>query len=217
MADKAVAALKELGADVTVNADLNPETLPDHIDDAEILIVRSTKVQKPTMDKAKSLSLIIRAGAGTNTIDIETANEYGIHVANTPGKNNIAVAELAIGMMIAADRRIVDASQDLRNGKWKKKEYGKSRGLKGRTLGVIGLGAIGLAVAQRALGMEMEIVTFTLDHTPEEVEKIKAGVKPEDLATIIYTSGTTGMPKGVMISHQALINYVSFAHKEYLK
>lgn len=186
LADEVVVALRELGAEVTIKPDLNADTLVDHIGDAEILIVRSTEVRKPVMDQAKALSLIIRAGAGVNTIDVNAANDYGIHVANTPGKNNIAVAELAIGMLVAADRRIADATQDLRDGKWKKKEYGKARGLKGRTLGVIGLGAIGLAVAQRARGLEMEVVTYTVDYSAKEVEKlgIKMCSSVEELARI---------------------------------
>ncbi|MCP4298645.1 MAG: phosphoglycerate dehydrogenase [Proteobacteria bacterium] len=172
LADSAITALNELGAEVIVNTNLTEETLPDQIDDVEVLIVRSTKVQRDTIEKSSSLSLIIRAGAGVNNIDIESANYRGIHVSNTPGKNNIAVAELTIGLMLAADRHIVDASREMRKGVWQKKKYGVSRGLKGRTLGIIGLGAIGQAVAKRALGMEMKIVTYTTRRSVEEVENM---------------------------------------------
>jgi D-3-phosphoglycerate dehydrogenase len=125
-----------------------------------ILVVRSTKVTAATIQAAQGLSLIIRAGAGVDTIDIATASARGIYVANCPGKNTAAVAELAIGMLAAADRQIVNATVDLRNGAWKKKEYGKARGLAGRTLGILGFGAIGKAVAQRAKGLEMKVIAY---------------------------------------------------------
>ena len=102
------------------------------------------------------LSLIIRAGAGVDNIDLSAASAQGIYVANCPGKNTAAVAELAIGLLVAADRRIADATTSMRNGKWQKKEFGKARGLAGRTLGILGYGAIGRATAERAKGLEME-------------------------------------------------------------
>jgi D-3-phosphoglycerate dehydrogenase len=107
-----------------------------------------------------------------NTIDLECASSYGIHVANCPGKNTDAVAELAIGLLIAADRRIVNASCDLRAGTWRKKEYGKAAGLKGRVLGIVGLGAIGKAVVKRAQGLEMQVVAWSRSLTPEIAETL---------------------------------------------
>ena len=97
-------------------------------------------------------------------------------MANCPGKNTLAVAELAIGMMIAADRRIVDASVALRSGSWQKKEFGKARGLAGRTLGILGFGAIGRAVGQRAAALGMKLVTWSpLDLTPEQAKELGIG------------------------------------------
>ena len=104
----------------------------------DVLIVRSTKVTAAAM--APSLKLIVRAGAGVNTIDVKAATARGIVVANCPGKNAIAVAELAFGLMLALDRRIPDNVADLRAGKWNKKEYSKARGLYGMTLGLLGAG-----------------------------------------------------------------------------
>jgi D-3-phosphoglycerate dehydrogenase len=172
LADEAVSQLEDLGAHVTVDADLNPETLPTSIQDNEVLIVRSTKVKADTIGNATNLSLIVRAGAGVNTIDLKAANEKGIHVANCPGKNTDAVAELAIGLMIAADRRIVNASVDLRNGVWNKKEYGKARGLKGRSLGIIGMGAIGKSVAKKAQGLGMEVIAWSRSLTEEQAVEL---------------------------------------------
>lgn len=171
----AISALEKLGAEVTASPDLTADDLPGAVGDAEILIVRSTKVKKETIEAASGLSLIIRAGAGVNTIDLETASRKGIHVANCPGKNMDAVAELAIGLLIAADRRIADARNDLMNGQWKKKEYGKARGLKGRTLGIIGLGSIGKAVARRAKGLEMNVIAWSRSLTPEKADELDIG------------------------------------------
>jgi D-3-phosphoglycerate dehydrogenase len=139
---KVVQALKDGGAEVTLTPDLSDKTLPGAIGDSEVLIVRSTKVTAETIEAGQALSLIIRAGAGVNTIDLKKASARGICVANCPGKNNDAVAELALGLLISADRRIPDATAALREGKWRKKEFGKARGLKGRTVGIVGLGSI---------------------------------------------------------------------------
>lgn len=165
IAETTIASLKELGCELAVNPKLSAEDLPGAIGDSEILIVRSTKVTKETIQSASALKLIIRAGAGVNTIDVDTASQRGVYVSNCPGTNTDAVAELALGFLITADRRIARACSDLRNGKWKKVEYGKSRGLKGRTLGIIGFGNIGRALAKRALALEMKILAWDIVRT----------------------------------------------------
>lgn len=177
LSDEAVAQIEALGANVTVDAELSPETLPASIQDNEVLIVRSTKVKADTIGNATNLSLIIRAGAGVNTIDLAAANQKGIHVANCPGKNTDAVAELAIGLMIASDRRIVNASIDLRNGVWNKKEYGKAHGLKGRALGIIGMGAIGKSVARKAQGLGMEVIAWSRSLTADQAAELDVNYK----------------------------------------
>ncbi len=113
------------------------------------------------MEGASGLSLIVRAGAGVNTIDLQAASARAIAVSNCPGKNAIAVAELAWGLLLALDRRLVDQAVDLRKGIWNKSMYGKARGLAGRTLGVIGLGAIGLEVVARAKAFGMPVVAWS--------------------------------------------------------
>lgn len=156
-----VAAFGALGLRVDYQPDLSAEALAAATTDAQVLVVRSTKVTRRTIEGAKKLELIIRAGAGYDTIDVEAASERGIYVANCPGKNSIAVAELAMGLMLALDRRIVKNSVDLRAGKWNKKEYSKADGLKGKTIGICGMGAIGQAVAKRAQAFEMRVITWT--------------------------------------------------------
>src|SRR5258705_4172262 len=108
---------------------------------ADVLVVRGTKVTEAMLETAV-LSLIVRAGAGVNTIDVDAASRRGIYVSNCPGKNAIAVAELTLGLILALDRRIADNVIDLRAGKWNKTEYSKAKGLFGRTLGLLGFGSI---------------------------------------------------------------------------
>ena len=171
LSEKAIENLKNLGTDVEVKPSLTAGELPAEINNAEILIVRSTKVTAETMDAGKSLSLIIRAGAGVNTIDINHASKLGINVANCPGKNSDAVAELAMGLIIAADRKIAFQAEDLKKGIWNKKEYGKASGLKGRTLGILGYGSIGKGVAERAKAFGMNIAAWSRSLNKEKAEK----------------------------------------------
>lgn len=184
LAPAAIEALELLNASITNLPDLTAEKISEAIGDAEILIVRSTKVTKEAIDAAPSLSLIIRAGAGVNNIDLQEASARGIHVANCPGKNSDAVAELAIGLLIAADRRIAFASADMKSGAWKKKEYGNARGLKGRVLGVIGIGTIGKGVIRRALAMDMQVVGWSRSLTKEAAElmNIEYAASPLEVA-----------------------------------
>jgi D-3-phosphoglycerate dehydrogenase / 2-oxoglutarate reductase len=155
--EKYVDELKQLDLDVDYSPKLGENDLPEAAKDQDILVVRSTKVNANTINAANKLNLIIRAGAGVNNIDIPAANKRGIYVANCPGKNSVAVAELTIGLMIALDRRIPDNVIDFRNGKWNKAEYSKAEGLKGKTLGIIGVGNIGKEVANRAIAMGMNV------------------------------------------------------------
>lgn len=152
--------LKEIGCAVTLEPDLSGDALSARLKEGtfEGLVVRSTQVTADMLEQAAPLALIIRAGSGYNTIDIEAAKQRGIKVANTPGMNSTAVAELAMGLILALDRRIVHNTLDLRRGVWNKKEYAKARGLKGRMLGIVGLGQIGVLIARRAKAFEMDLI-----------------------------------------------------------
>jgi D-3-phosphoglycerate dehydrogenase len=154
--------LTTAGCDVIVQPDLKDDALRDAIASsvADVLVVRSTAVTA-AMIEAGRLSLIVRAGAGYNTIDVAAASRRGVYVSNCPGKNAIAVAELTMGLILALDRRIPDGVVDVRQGRWNKKEYSKARGLFGRTLGLIGFGNIGREVAARALAFGMPVVVWS--------------------------------------------------------
>ncbi|MEQ1728223.1 MAG: 3-phosphoglycerate dehydrogenase family protein [Vicinamibacterales bacterium] len=157
-----ISGLKLAGCDVIFQPDLKDEALRDAIAEtqADVLVVRGTAVTGAMLE-AGALSLIVRAGAGYNTIDVAAASRRGIYVSNCPGKNAVAVAELAMGLMLALDRRIPDGVAELRAGRWNKKEYSKARGLYGSTLGLIGYGNIGQEVATRALGFGMSVVVWS--------------------------------------------------------
>jgi len=152
-----LADIAALGLEVEHRPDVPAKQLGDAVRDASILVVRGKQVAADVFEKGLGLSLVVRAGAGTNTIDVAAASRRGVYVANCPGQNAIAVAELAIGLALALDRRIPDNVQALREGRWDKKTFSEARGLFGRVFGVLGLGAIGREAAARALALGMKV------------------------------------------------------------
>lgn len=150
--------IRGMGYECDYQPDLTAESLPGAIAGSQILVVRSTGVTAATIDASDVLAMVIRAGAGTNTIDKAAAAQRGIYVSNVPGKNALAVAELAMGLILAIDRNIPDNVADLRAEAWNKSKWSKTEGIHGRTLGIIGLGDIGLAVAERAAAFGMELI-----------------------------------------------------------
>jgi D-3-phosphoglycerate dehydrogenase / 2-oxoglutarate reductase len=157
-----IEGLKSAGCDVVYDPDLKDDALTQAIGatGADVLIVRGTKVTSAMLDAGR-LSLIVRAGAGYNTIDVAGACKRGIYVSNCPGKNAIAVAELAFALILALDRRVPDNAADLRAGKWNKKEYSRAQGLFGKTLGLLGAGSIAQEMIRRATGFGMNVVLWS--------------------------------------------------------
>jgi D-3-phosphoglycerate dehydrogenase len=156
---------------------LTAEELPRRIPGFGVLVVRSTRVTSETILAGDALELIVRAGAGTNTIDTQAAASVGVYVTNVPGRNSVAVAELTLGLLLAVDRRIPDAVADLRAGRWDKQGYSRADGLFGKTMGILGLGDIGLAVAERAAGFGLSLLAIQ-----------RAGRRPK-VETAIHTLG----------------------------
>ena len=163
--------LKDSDLEVIYSPKLGENDLPEAAKDVDILVVRSTVVNADTINKSTHLNLIIRAGAGVNNINITAANQKGIYVANCPGMNSIAVAELAMGLIISLDRRIPDNVADFRSGKWNKGEYSKAEGLFGKNLALVGFGNIGKEVAKRAIAFGMNV--YAKDITRIEGEMVK--------------------------------------------
>jgi D-3-phosphoglycerate dehydrogenase len=156
-----LASLAALGLTVDHKPDVSAKDLPAAARDASILVVRSKQVTAEVFEAAPALSLVVRAGAGVNTIDVAAASRRGVFVANCPGQNSIAVAELAIGLVLSLDRRIPDNVALLRAGRWDKKGFSEARGVFGRTLALAGLGAIGREVAKRGLALGMRVVAWS--------------------------------------------------------
>src|ERR1041384_6886054 len=165
--------LQALGCEISYQPDLKDEALADAIknETPDVLVVRGTKVTEPMLD-AGSVKLVVRAGAGFNTIDVSAASKRGIYVANCPGKNSIAVAELAFALILALDRRVAYNVIALRAGEWNKKEFSKARGLFGRKLGLVGLGKIGQEMIPRAQAFGMPVVAWSRSLTAEKAERL---------------------------------------------
>jgi D-3-phosphoglycerate dehydrogenase len=165
--------LAALGCEISFQPDLKDEALVSAIAAAQpdVLVVRGTKVTEPML-AAGPLKLVVRAGAGYNTIDVAAASRRGIYVANCPGKNSIAVAELAFALILALDRRVADNVIALRAGEWNKKEFSKARGLFGRTLGLVGLGKIGQEMIPRARAFGMPVIAWSRSLTPAKAESL---------------------------------------------
>jgi D-3-phosphoglycerate dehydrogenase len=193
-----VEGLKAAGCDVVYEPDLKENALTQAIGDtgADVLVVRGTKVTAPMLDAGR-LSLIVRAGAGYNTIDVAAASTRGIYVSNCPGKNAIAVAELAFGLILSLDRRIPDNVSQLRAGTWNKKEFSKARGLFGRTLVLLGVGFIGQEMIRRAAGFGMNVVIWSRrfdgeDRPLTDVDARELGVEPALRTIAIDLAPTPG-------------------------
>lgn len=178
---RAVEELRALPVSVEYEPDLTRESLEAKLPGVGILIVRSTEVTAKAIEGATSLNLIVRAGASYATIDTRAASRRGIYVANCPGKNAAAVAELVFGLMVAVDRRVVDAMVSLRSGEWLRAEYGKAEGLYGKTLGIAGLGAIGREVAVRARAFGMHVIACSKSLTPTRATDLGVGYSPNIL------------------------------------
>ena len=167
IAEPGPSLLMGAGIELVVDAELSEETLPQAVAEAyaDVLVVRSTRVSGDTL-RAGQLRLVVRAGAGFNTIDVGTASELGIMIANCPGKNANAVAELAFGLIISLDRHVADNVGDLRAGRWNKQGFSDARGLSGSTLGLMGTGHIGRAMIPIAHAFGMSVIGWSRSLSP---------------------------------------------------
>ena len=186
--------LAAAGCEVVSDPGLKDEALATALAEtrAEVLIVRSTRVTAEMMD-AGGLALIVRAGAGYNTIDVAAASARGIYVSNCPGKNSIAVAELVFGLLLSLDRRIPDNVADLRAGHWNKAEYSKARGIHGRTLGLLGFGNIAQEVARRAQAFGMDVAVWSRRfETSGDPDLAQYGIEPTGRGAKVTVHATPG-------------------------
>jgi D-3-phosphoglycerate dehydrogenase len=205
LTSSATSGLRAAGFEVVEAADLSGDALRDAVADQQpdVLVVRSTRVGSDVLQASRTLELVVRAGAGFDTIDTDDASSRGIFVANCPGKNASAVAELTFGLILALDRRIPDNVADARAGHWNKGLYSKASGLKGRTLGLVGFGSIGQEVARRARGFGMKVIVWSRSLTPEAasesgVLRVESALEVAGLADVVSlhvaaTPETTGL------------------------
>jgi D-3-phosphoglycerate dehydrogenase / 2-oxoglutarate reductase len=172
--DAAIERLDGLDCSVVYDQSLKDDELVEAMreEQPQVVIVRSTKINREMIEATESLGLIIRAGAGYNTIDVQAASERSVYVANCPGKNAVAVAELAMGLLLSIDRRIPDNVAELREGTWNKKEYSQAEGILGKMLGIIGTGRIGQEVIARAKAFGMPVIAWSRSLTPERAEEM---------------------------------------------
>ena len=185
IAEPGPSLLNDAGVEVVADPDLTAETLPAAVSEtaADVLVVRSTRVSGEAL-RAGQLKLVVRAGAGFNTIDVETASELGVMVANCPGKNAAAVAELAFGLIIALDRHIADNVGELRAGRWNKLGFSDAKGLSGSTLGLLGTGHIGRAMIPIARAFGMNVIAWSRSLSPTLAAELDIGHRsyPTDVA-----------------------------------
>lgn len=162
VADSAIEAIRNAGHEAVVKTGMDQDALLENVPGYDAMVVRSaTKVRVPVLEHCRdTLKLIVRGGVGLDNIDVEDAEERGIAVRNTPAASSVAVAELALGHMLACCRYIPVADRTMKQGQWNKKDYGKGLELWHGTLGLIGFGRIAREVAKRAKVFDMEIVFY---------------------------------------------------------
>lgn len=175
--------LRDGGHEVLIEPDLSADTLPARLAEvnAEVLVVRSTPVTETAIGATPHLGLVVRAGAGTDNVDKAAASAAGVYVCNVPGQNAIAVAELAMGLLLAIDRHIALGMADFAAGQWNKGRYSKADGIYGKRLAIVGLGEIGFALAARAKAFGMDV---TAVRKPGRSERSLSRIRSAGIALV---------------------------------
>ena len=187
----------------------NPKEYAQHLAEADALLVRSAvQVNRDMLARAPKLRVIGRAGVGVDNVDLDAATDAGVLVMNTPGGNAISVAEHTLALMLAMARRIPQANASTRAGKWEKKKFLGSE-LRGKTLGVVGLGSIGREVVKRARAFEMRVVA----HDPYVTSKIAhdLGVELVELAALYAASDYLTLHVAATPETQGMLSHQAFA------
>ena len=202
--------IKALGCDVTYNPAIKAEELPSVIGPYKILIVRSKQVTADTLKASDQLTLVLRAGAGVNTIDVKTASARGIYVSNCPGKNSVAVAELVFALLLGLDRRIYDNVAALRAHKWNKKEFSKADGVLGKSLGVVGVGQIGREVIKRAHAFGLHVLAWSRSLNLQNAKELEVEYCP-DLDELFRRSDIVSIHVALKSDTKKLVNAARIA------
>jgi D-3-phosphoglycerate dehydrogenase len=209
IASSAVDLLKQHAGWTVITPDQISGNLPDHLKDADALIVRSAvQADEALLAHANKLRVIGRAGVGVDNVDLHAATKKGIAVMNTPGGNAIAVAEQTLGMMISLARFLPKADRLMHEGKWEKKSL-QGTELRAKTLGIVGLGRIGLEVARRALSFQMNVIAHDPFITPSAVEDL--GIKLVSLDEVFANADYLTLHVGVTPQTTGFINRENLA------
>lgn len=186
LSESSLDEMRTLGVEVSYEPELDSAQLLGRLAGVNVLIVRGTEVNKAAFDAGSALNLVIRAGAGVKNIDVATASERGIYVANCPGKNASAVAELTFALIGSLDRRIPDGVASLRAGRWEKNEFARAVGLRGRSIGILGLGHVGRAVLKIAQAFELNCYAWSRSLTAAKASELGVTrvASPADLAKV---------------------------------
>src|SRR2546429_841144 len=180
VSDSGLQPLRDAGFSVEKKTGLSPDELREALVDVEGLIVRSeTKVTANLMDAAGRLRVIGRAGVGVDNIDVPAATMRGVVVMNAPDGNTITTAEHTIALLVSLARRVPQANDSLREGRWERKRFIGVE-LQGKTLGIVGLGRIGRTVAARARAFGMNIVAYDPFVAPEQARDLELEIAPLD-------------------------------------
>jgi len=169
-----VEKLRKIVGDVDYEPNLTDESLVERIPGTNVLVVRGTKVRAEAIAAQDQLELIVRAGAGTENIDLVAASNKGVYVTNCPDKNAAAVAELTMGLLISVDRRIPEQNTALTERKWQKELFQEAGGLKGKTFGVVGVGSVGREVIKRAKAFDMRVIAWSRNLTDQKAAELGA-------------------------------------------
>lgn len=199
--------LKKCGHTVEYVPAISSEKLAEVISTYDALIVRSrTRVDASLIDRAISLKVIARSGAGMDTIDLVAASQKNIVVVNAPGANAEAVAEHTLALILALARDLIQTSIKMAGGEWSKATY-RGMELKGKTLGVVGFGTIGARVVELGLAFGMNVLVFTKTQTPERQTHISAlGAKLTDLETLVAESDVVSLHMSLSDETRGLFN-----------
>ena len=197
--------LEKNGLQITYEPEITPEQILEKIENFEVVIVRSrTKITKDMIEKATKCQIIARVGVGLDNIDQTAAKEKNIRVINAVEGAMNAVAELVLGLMLSLAREIPRADREVRNGNWIKKELMGSE-LRGKYLGIVGLGNIGKRLGRLAKALNMNIIGYDVVPIDEEFSK-EVGLMKADLGTLLASSDYVSLHVPLLDSTKHLIN-----------
>ena len=206
ISERGIALLKETGWNVVLPAAAN---LPSELADADALVIRSaTKATAALLEKAPKLRVIGRAGVGVDNVDMDAATRRGVLVMNTPGGNAVSVAEHTIALMLGLARAVPQANASIQAGKWEKSAFSGTE-MRGKTIGLVGLGRVGMEVARRAHGLEMKVIAYDPFVTPAAAKEVEVELLPLD--EVLKQADVVSLHTSLLPSTEKMIDAAAIA------